>query len=207
MFTGPGYPWRHVTHPHPYWRARQVLPTPLGFSNGHCCRPVWGLDRHRIPRRYDGSHIPLRLTATHLIFPGQVVLHSVSTPESHTFDMKRSLRTVALEPNFSKSSTRALVCGGMAGSLVLHEKGWLGYRETVLHTGEGPIWEVRWRGKLIAWANDMVRSVSLVCLLSLTSDLGGQNIRYRLPDAHHLHRPSTRQSSRRPLQMYLTLAG
>ncbi|TFY56330.1 hypothetical protein EVJ58_g7708 [Rhodofomes roseus] len=72
---------------------------------------------------------------------GQVVLHSVSSPESHTFDMKRSLRTVALEPNFAKSSTRSLVCGGMAGSLVLHEKGWLGYKETVLHTGEGPVWQ------------------------------------------------------------------
>ncbi|KAH9833885.1 vacuolar protein sorting-associated protein 41 [Rhodofomes roseus] len=86
---------------------------------------------------------------------GQVVLHSVSSPESHTFDMKRSLRTVALEPNFAKSSTRSLVCGGMAGSLVLHEKGWLGYKETVLHTGEGPVWQVRWRGRLIAWANDL----------------------------------------------------
>ena len=89
------------------------------------------------------------------------MLHSLSTPESHTFDMKRSLRTVALEPNFAKSSTRSLVCGGMAGSLVLHEKGWLGYRETVLHTGEGPVWQVRWRGRLIAWANDLVRTICL----------------------------------------------
>lgn len=87
---------------------------------------------------------------------GQVVIHSLSTPESYAFDMKRPMRTVALEPSFAKRSTRAFVCGGMAGSLVLREKGWLGHKETVLHTGEGPIWHVRWRGRLIAWANDLV---------------------------------------------------
>ncbi|KII94565.1 hypothetical protein PLICRDRAFT_97705 [Plicaturopsis crispa FD-325 SS-3] len=86
---------------------------------------------------------------------GQVVIHSLSTPESYAFDMKRPMRTVALEPSFAKRSTRAFVCGGMAGSLVLREKGWLGHKETVLHTGEGPIWHVRWRGRLIAWANDL----------------------------------------------------
>ncbi|OCH94458.1 vacuolar protein sorting-associated protein 41 [Obba rivulosa] len=86
---------------------------------------------------------------------GQVVVHSFSTPETYTFNTKRSLRTVALEPNFTKSSTRGIVCGGMAGNLIHYEKGWLGYKETVLHTGEGPIWQVRWRGRLIAWANDL----------------------------------------------------
>ncbi|KAH9947191.1 vacuolar protein sorting-associated protein 41 [Amylocystis lapponica] len=86
---------------------------------------------------------------------GQVVIHSLSTPESSTFNLKRSLRTVALEPNFAKSSTRAFVCGGMAGTLVLYEKGWLGYKDSILHSGEGPIWQVRWRDRLIAWANDL----------------------------------------------------
>ncbi len=38
----------------------------------------------------------------------------------------------------------------------MHEKGWLGHKETVLHRDEGPIWQVRWRGRLIAWANDLV---------------------------------------------------
>ena len=61
------------------------------------------------------------------------------------FDMKRPNRTVALEPNFAKKSTRALVCGGLAGLLVLRKKGWLGHQETTLHNGEGPIWHVKWR--------------------------------------------------------------
>ncbi|KAJ7717660.1 hypothetical protein B0H16DRAFT_1610599 [Mycena metata] len=84
---------------------------------------------------------------------GQVVIHSQS--ESYAFDLKRPMRSVALEPNFAKRTTRAFVCGGMAGNLVLHEKGWLGHKETILHTGEGPIWQIRWRGRLIAWANDL----------------------------------------------------
>ncbi|KAG1870933.1 vacuolar assembling protein VPS41 [Suillus tomentosus] len=85
---------------------------------------------------------------------GQVVIQSLSTHESYMFDMKRPIRTVALEPNFAKKSTRSFVCGGMAGTLVLREKGWLGHKETVLHSGEGPVWHVRWREHLIAWAND-----------------------------------------------------
>lgn len=39
----------------------------------------------------------------------------------------------------------------------MYEKGWLGHKETVLHSGEGPIWAIEWRGNLIAWANDEVR--------------------------------------------------
>jgi vacuolar protein sorting-associated protein 41 len=70
--------------------------------------------------------------------------------------VKRPLRTVAMEPNFAKRSTRAMVCGGLGGILVLRERGWLGHKETVLHSGEGPIWQVRWKGRLIAWANDLV---------------------------------------------------
>ncbi|KAH9049599.1 hypothetical protein EDB84DRAFT_1585412 [Lactarius hengduanensis] len=86
---------------------------------------------------------------------GQVFIHSISGTESYTFDMKRPLRSLALEPNFAKRGSRAAVCGGMAGTLVLHEKGWLGHKETLLHLGEGPIWHIRWRGTLIAWANDV----------------------------------------------------
>jgi len=96
---------------------------------------------------------------------GQVVVHSLSTPESYSFDMKRPMRTVAMEPNFAKRGTRAFVCGGLSGALVMREKGWLGHKETTLHVGEGPIWQVRWRGRLIAWANDFV--IQYIYLFSL----------------------------------------
>lgn len=94
---------------------------------------------------------------SHPYLSGQVVIISLTSQESYAFDFKRPMRTVALEPNFSKRSTRAFVCGGMAGNLSLREKGWLGHKETILHLNEGPIWQVRWRSRLIAWANDLVR--------------------------------------------------
>jgi len=65
------------------------------------------------------------------------------------------MRAIALEPSFSKRSTRSFVCGGMAGKLVLYEKSWLGHKETLVHSGEGPVWRTTWRGALIAWANDI----------------------------------------------------
>ena len=87
---------------------------------------------------------------------GRAFIHSLTAPDDHAFDYKRPMHCIALEPNFAKKNTRAFVCGGMAGNLVLQEKGWLGYKEQVLHSGEGPIWAVEWRGTYIAWANDMV---------------------------------------------------
>ncbi|ELU45698.1 vacuolar assembling protein VPS41 [Rhizoctonia solani AG-1 IA] len=69
--------------------------------------------------------------------------------------VKRPMRTIALEPGFGNRGSRAFVCGGLAGTLVLHEKGWLGHKETTLHSGgEGPVWASAWRTTLIAWACD-----------------------------------------------------
>ncbi|KAJ3825366.1 hypothetical protein F5880DRAFT_1638492, partial [Lentinula raphanica] len=91
---------------------------------------------------------------------GQVIIISLSSRESYAFDLRRPLRTVALEPSFAQRSSRAFVFGGLAGSLTLREKrGFfgVGHTETVLHSSEGSIWQVRWSpsGPLIAWANDL----------------------------------------------------
>ncbi|TFK29012.1 hypothetical protein FA15DRAFT_678099 [Coprinopsis marcescibilis] len=99
---------------------------------------------------------------------GQVFVRSIgltpgsSSNEHYSFDLKRPMRAIAMEPQFaSKRGSRAFVCGGLAGNLILYEKGWIGHRETTISTGEGPIWSVRWIGighggsnGLIAWAND-----------------------------------------------------
>ena len=42
----------------------------------------------------------------------------------------------------------------MAGQLIMSEKGWFGNSETTLHSGEGPIYAISWKGPYIAWAND-----------------------------------------------------
>ncbi|KAN0061073.1 Vacuolar protein sorting-associated protein 41 [Thecaphora frezii] len=85
---------------------------------------------------------------------GMVSVSALSTSEQYVFDFKRPMRCIALEPNFGRKSTRALVCGGMAGALVQREKSWFGHKEVVLHAGEGPIYTTKWRSNLIAWAND-----------------------------------------------------
>lgn len=137
---------------------------------------------------------------------GQVVIHSLSSPESYAFDMRRPMRTISLEPNFAKNTARAFVCGGMAGSLVMHEKGWLGHKETPIHSGEGPIWTSKWRGNLIAWANDLVSRIGSLDIPSNIWCTGCQNIRQGNTSPHHLHRPTARQSTSRPLQVQPTLA-
>ncbi|UZJ51584.1 hypothetical protein CBS101457_000904 [Exobasidium rhododendri] len=85
---------------------------------------------------------------------GLVSISSLSSSEAYSFDFKRVMRTISVEPSFGRRSTRSFVCGGMAGQLVLREKSWFGHRETILHEGEGPIWTSQWRGNLIAWATD-----------------------------------------------------
>jgi hypothetical protein len=64
------------------------------------------------------------------------------------------MRAVSLEPSFGKRGTRAFVCGGMAGKLIMHEKSWLGHKETTIYSGEGPIWSTSWRVSIIVSAND-----------------------------------------------------
>ncbi|PWZ03315.1 hypothetical protein BCV70DRAFT_197537 [Testicularia cyperi] len=85
---------------------------------------------------------------------GLVSISALATAEQYIFDFKRPMRCISLEPNFGRKSSRSFVCGGMAGSLSHREKSWFGHKETVLHSGEGPIWTTRWRGNFIAWASD-----------------------------------------------------
>lgn len=85
---------------------------------------------------------------------GLVTISALATSEQYIFDFKRPMRCVSLEPNFGRKSTRSFVCGGMAGAVSQREKSWFGHKETILHSGEGPIWTTQWRGNLIAWAND-----------------------------------------------------
>ncbi|PKI84685.1 Vps41p [Malassezia vespertilionis] len=85
---------------------------------------------------------------------GYVTIAALHSSEQYRFNIGRPVRSVALEPNFAMKSTRALACGGLNGALVYSEKGWFGHKETVLHSGEGPVWNIAWHGRWIAWAND-----------------------------------------------------
>ncbi|KAG0031903.1 Vacuolar protein sorting-associated protein 41 [Podila clonocystis] len=86
---------------------------------------------------------------------GKVVINGLFTQEHQVFNYKRPVKAVALEPDYAKSTSKQFVSGGMAGQLILNEKGWFGNRDVVLHSGEGPIYAIKWRGNLIAWSNDL----------------------------------------------------
>jgi hypothetical protein len=59
-----------------------------------------------------------------------------------------------LDPSYGKSATKAFAIGGRAGQLIINSKGWFGRKDQILFSGEGPINAIKWRGSLIAWAND-----------------------------------------------------
>lgn len=64
------------------------------------------------------------------------------------------MKSVALDPEYARKSTRQFVSGGMAEQLIMSEKGWFGHKDLVLHANEGPIYAIQWRNNFIAWAND-----------------------------------------------------
>ncbi|KAM5156743.1 vacuolar protein sorting-associated protein 41 homolog [Mantella aurantiaca] len=64
------------------------------------------------------------------------------------------IKIVAVHPQFGKSNCKQFVTGG--NKLLLYERTWLNrWKTTVLHEGEGNITNIKWRGNLIAWANNM----------------------------------------------------
>ncbi|OBZ81420.1 Vacuolar protein sorting-associated protein 41 [Choanephora cucurbitarum] len=85
---------------------------------------------------------------------GKVFIYALYTPEILTFDYKRPLKSIALDPEYARKTTRQFVIGGMAEQLIMSEKGWFGNKDTVLHANEGPIYAIEWRNHFIAWAND-----------------------------------------------------
>ncbi|KAG9476041.1 hypothetical protein GDO78_002877 [Eleutherodactylus coqui] len=64
------------------------------------------------------------------------------------------MKIVAVHPQFGRSASKQFVTGGK--KLILYERTWLNrWKTTVLHEGEGTITNIKWRGNLIAWSNNM----------------------------------------------------
>jgi len=66
-------------------------------------------------------------------------------------NFNRPVKSVAIDPKFSN---QRFVAGD--DKLILHQKGYFGNKQTVLHQGEGPIRTIKWMGDLIAWSNNVV---------------------------------------------------
>eukprot|EP01104_Vermistella_antarctica_P020689 TRINITY_DN896_c0_g1_i3.p1 TRINITY_DN896_c0_g1~~TRINITY_DN896_c0_g1_i3.p1 ORF type:complete len:938 (+),score=181.35 TRINITY_DN896_c0_g1_i3:205-3018(+) len=89
---------------------------------------------------------------------GKVVVTNLVANEMNKFEyQKRPVLSCALDPEYSRRDTRRFTCGGRTGQLVLNTKGFMGFgaKNVVLHSGEGPIYAVKWRSNFIAWANDL----------------------------------------------------
>jgi hypothetical protein len=84
---------------------------------------------------------------------GLVCVMNLFEPTSHKFSYHRPVKTLALHPRYREKSM--LASGGQAQQFVINSKGWFAFQDNVIHAGEGPIHAVRWRGSLIAWANDV----------------------------------------------------
>ncbi|GAA5973692.1 hypothetical protein JCM11641_005083 [Rhodosporidiobolus odoratus] len=132
----------------------------LGTHNGAVCvlKPDGSLVKRFQPHSAMIMDLSVDLTSDFVAsasMDGRVAIHSLSSSEPpQIFDLGRPLRCVALDPHFGRRMTRQFVSGGMAGSLILSEKGWLGHKDVTLHSGEGPIWSMEWSGTFIAWASD-----------------------------------------------------
>eukprot|EP00884_Botryococcus_braunii_P013195 jgi/Botrbrau1/21877/Bobra.0249s0007.1 len=77
---------------------------------------------------------------------GTVVVQGFYTDEVLTYNYRRPVKAVALDPKYGTRKTRELITGGVGGQLLLKSNGWLGAKDTVLHFGEGPIHVVKWAG-------------------------------------------------------------
>ena len=54
---------------------------------------------------------------------GKVIVQALEVKENLVLDFKRPVRCVALDPEYARSSSRRVVSGGMAGQLMMSEKG------------------------------------------------------------------------------------
>ncbi|XP_003222381.2 vacuolar protein sorting-associated protein 41 homolog isoform X1 [Anolis carolinensis] len=85
---------------------------------------------------------------------GKVQVFGLYTGEEfqETFDCP--IKIIAVHPQFVRSHCKQFVTGG--NKLLLYERTWMNrWKPSILHEGEGNIRSVKWRGNLIAWANNM----------------------------------------------------
>lgn len=87
---------------------------------------------------------------------GKVFVHGLLTGELVEYTFSRPVIGLALDPDYAgKKNSRQFCTGNKAGVVSLCGKGFFGrQKETLIHSGEGNIHTIRWRGNFIAWATD-----------------------------------------------------
>lgn len=74
---------------------------------------------------------------------------------SWTSTYAKTMLTLAICPTYASGAlgSRVICVGGEEGKLILNRRGYFESRNTTVHSGEGAITSIRWRGTLVAWAN------------------------------------------------------
>ncbi|VVT46441.1 uncharacterized protein SAPINGB_P001215 [Magnusiomyces paraingens] len=105
---------------------------------------------------------------------GTVVIGSVTDQKDiQAFDFHRPVQTLALDPHYK--SSKIFISGGMAGDVILSERGWLnGRSDTVIQHSEDPVTAVYWIESLI------------ICMDESGINVYGQHSREKLL---HIDRP------------------
>ena len=84
-----------------------------------------------------------------------VVTGLVSDENAHSFHMDRPVKSIAIDPIYSRANSGRRFMTGAEDRLVLHEKTLFGrYKQEVLCQGEGQVCNIRWRGRFAAWVTD-----------------------------------------------------
>lgn len=117
----------------------------------HICQPD-SLTTIRSYRAHSASVLALSTDGHYVAsasMDGRVVVSSITDPtDIVASDFHRPVHTVALDPNYK--SSKIFISGGMAGDVILSEKGWLGNRsDTVIQHSEDPVTAVYWLEGLI----------------------------------------------------------
>ena len=87
---------------------------------------------------------------------GRVVVTGLYS-DDHTlnFSMGRPVASIAIDPIYARKDSGKRIMTGVEDKLTMHEKVIFGrYKQEVLCQGEGPITNIRWRGRFAAWITD-----------------------------------------------------
>jgi len=87
---------------------------------------------------------------------GRVVVTGLYTEENtHNFNMDKPVKSIAIDPIYARPNSGRRFMTGVEDKLILHEKVIFSrYKQDILCHGEGPVCNIKWRGRFAAWVTD-----------------------------------------------------
>ena len=87
---------------------------------------------------------------------GRVVVTGLYTEENtHNFKLDKPVQSIAIDPIYARANSGRRYMTAVEDKLFLHEKTFLSrYKQDVICQGEGPISNIKWRGRFAAWVTE-----------------------------------------------------